>query len=365
MVDSANGPLTWSDAGGWLWDSYARGNGSLSVDSSTILEYRSWVSEPSLRQGSCSIGGDVDAVEASCTIMNGSEKFGYTVILSDERGNMLDSISGLLEQGESSGMINLSANGWEPLPGRSELTIRAIDSRGIEFSSDSNTFEVRRTDWNVGLVGLEIIGTGPEQELFILTKRDNHQILDGSICIITILAGNTFSAEYVVDMSESSALAPRPAIDRPNVADGVELVATITCEFPWDIDSDPSDNEARIILSGSGESEGGFSDSSTAIASASLVIGISIAFAWMARNFRESKEMMERTRLAVEKKALEKKANVAKKMDSPSQKVVQEEDVVDNLGNITEVPTEEIPSEIEDSLIDSFEERLNRLKSDK
>ena len=56
---------------------------------------------------------------------------------------------------------------------------------------------------------------------------------------------------------------------------------------------------------------------------------------------------------------------MAKKMDSPSQKVVQEEDVVDNLGNITEVPTEEIPGEIEDSLIDSFEERLNRLKSDK
>ena len=166
-------------------------------------------------------------------------------------------------------------------------------------------------------------------------------------------------------MSESSALAPRPAIDRPNVADGVELVATITCEFPWDIDSDTSDNEARIILSGSGESEGGFSDSSTAIASASLVIGISIAFAWMARNFRESKEMMERTRLAVEKKALEKKANMAKKMDSPSQKVVQEEGVVDNLGNITEVPTEEIPGEVEDSLMDGFEERLNRLRSDK
>ena len=365
VVDSANGPLTWRDAGGWLWDSYSRGNGSLSVNSSTILEYRSWVSEPSLRQGSCSIGGDVDAIEASCTIMNGSEKFGYTVILSDERGNMLDSISGLLEQGESSGMINLSANGWEPTPGRSELTIRAIDSRGIEFSSDSNTFEVRRTDWNIGLVGLEIIGTGQEQEVFILTKRDNHQILDGSICLITILAGNAFSAEYLVDMSESSALAPRPAIDRPNVADGVELVATISCEFPWDIDSDPSDNEARIILSGSGESEGGFSDSSTAIASASLVIGISIAFAWMARNFRESKEMMERTRLAVEKKALEKKANMAKEMDSPSQKVVQEEGVVDNLGDITEVPTEEIPDQVDDNSMDSFEERLNRLRSDK
>ena len=365
VIDSTSGPLPWSDAGGWLWDSYTRGNGSLNVDPSTILEYRSWVSEPSVRQGSCSIGGDVYAVEASCTIMNGSEKFGYTVILSDDRGNMLDSISGLLGQGESSGMINLSADGWSPVPGTSELTIRAIDSRGVEFSSDSNTFEVRRTDWNIGLVGLEIIGTGQEQEVSILTKRDNHQILDGSVCIISIQAGNAFSAEYIVDMSESSALAPRPVIDRPDVADGIELVATISCEFPWDIDSDPSDDEARIILSGSGESEGGFSDSSTAIASASLVIGISIAFAWMARNFRESREMMERTRLAVEKKALDKKADLAKKRESTSQIVVQDESVVDNLENVPEVPTEEVSNDVEDSPMDSFEERLNRLRSDK
>ena len=365
VIDSSGGSLPWSETGGWLWESYTRGNGSLNVDQSTTLEYRSWVSEPSVRQGSCSIGGDVDAVEASCSIMNGSEKFGYTVILSDDRGNMLDSISGLLGQGESSGMINLSADGWSPIPGRSDLIIRAIDSRGVEFSSDSNTFEVRRTDWNIGLVGLEIIGTGQEQEVSILTKRDNHQILDESVCIISIQAGNTFSAEYMVDMSESSALAPRPVIDRPDVADGVELVATISCEFPWDIDYDPSDDEARIILSGSGESDGGFSDSSTAIASASLVIGISIAFAWMARNFRESREMMERTRLAVEKKAQEKKANVTNKSEAPSQKIVQEDDVENNLENLTEVPTEDMSGEVEDNSLDSFEERLNRLRSDR
>ena len=75
VIDSASGPLSWSDAGGWLWGSSTLGNGSLNVDQSTTLEYRSWVSEPSVRQGSCSIGGNVDDVEASCTIMNGSEKF--------------------------------------------------------------------------------------------------------------------------------------------------------------------------------------------------------------------------------------------------------------------------------------------------
>ena len=80
----------------------------------------------------------------------------------------------------------------------------------------------------------------------------------------------------------------------------------------------------------------------------------------MARNFRESREMMERTRLAVEKKALEKKANLAKKRESSSQ-VVQDESVVDNLENDPEVPTEEVSNDVEDSPMDSFEERLNRL----
>jgi hypothetical protein len=356
VIDSETGILPWSDAGGWLWDSEVGNNGSLSIDSSAMLEYRSWVSEPSVRSGSCSVGGSVDSVQASCTVMNGSEKFGYTVILSDDRGNMLDSISGLLGPGESSGMINLSTGQWNPLPGRSELTIRAMDSRGIEFSSDSNTFEVRRTDWNVGLVGLEIIGTGDEQEISILTKRENHQILDGSICIIDIEAG-TFTSEYVVDMSESSALAPRPSIDRPDVRDNVELVARISCEFPWDMDSDPSDDEARIILSGSDNSEGGFSDSSTALASASLVIGISIAFAWMARNFRESREMMEKTRQAIEKKALERKSKAVKKSE-------EAEDKKDEQGEIDELP-EEVPTEVKEPIIDSFEQRLNRLRSEK
>ncbi len=364
VIDSANGPLQWSDAGGWLWDSYTGGNGSLSVNPSTILEYRSWVSEPSLRQASCSLGGSVNSVEASCTIMNGSDKFAYTLILSDDRGNMLDSISGSLGAGESSGMLNLSADEWNPLPGRSELTIRAIDSRGIEFSSDSSTFEVRRTDWNVGLVGLEIIGTGQDQEVSILTKRENHQILDGSICVIDIEAG-AFTAEYIVDMSESSALAPRPTIDRPDVKDGVELVAKISCGFPWDVDSNPSDDEARIILSGSDESVGGFSDSSTALASASLVIGISIAFAWMAKNFRESREMMEKTRQAVEKRALEKKANMTKKAKDLDDKISKEEEIPRPPEEVSKEAGGEVPVEGKEDLLDSFEQRLNRLRSEK
>ena len=109
IIDSENGLLQWSDAGGWLWGSGAGGNGSVNVNSSTILEYRSWVSEPSFRQASCSVGGSVNSVEASCTILNGSDKFAYTLILSDDRGNMLDSVSGLATFFEEVHVASLTA----------------------------------------------------------------------------------------------------------------------------------------------------------------------------------------------------------------------------------------------------------------
>ena len=121
-------------------------------------------------------------------IMNGTGKFEFTIILSSDKGEMIDSVSSEVDSGLASGIINLSADDWSPEPGISELTIRVIDSRGVEVSSTSKLFDVRRTDWNVGLVGLEIVGTGEGQEISILTKRSNQQILDESICSITVEA---------------------------------------------------------------------------------------------------------------------------------------------------------------------------------
>ena len=95
-------------------------------------------------------------------IMNGTEDFEFTIILSDDK-EMIDLISSEVGSGLASEMINLSADGWSPEPGLRELTIKVLDSR-VEVSSTSKLFDVRRTDWNVGLVGLEIVGTGAGQK---------------------------------------------------------------------------------------------------------------------------------------------------------------------------------------------------------
>ena len=45
------------------------------------------------------------------------------------------------------------------------------------------TYEIRRSDWNVGLVGLELDGQGQDQKIKILTNRLNQNLLENADCI--------------------------------------------------------------------------------------------------------------------------------------------------------------------------------------
>jgi hypothetical protein len=281
-------------------------------------------------------------------------------MLIDDLGNMMQSESGSVGR-NSSALVNLTSEEWEPTPGNREVSVRLLDSRGILVSSYSQIYEVRRTDWNVGLVQLELEGQGSSQKIEISTRRDNYELLpSGTRCSVSIVAGQ-YSSVHIVDMTSANALAPKPSIDRPDVDDDIEMIATISCDFPWDQDSDPSDDEARIVLSGGDDFEGGISDSSTALAAAAIVIGTSIALSWMVSNYREGREMMEKTRLAVEKKAKEKKAAV-------EERLVESEEEASQQTSDEEEPQDEASEDSDSSELrqdDSFESRLNRLMGER
>ena len=193
------------------------------------------------------------------------------MLLIDDEGSVLDSFSGSLAANDSMGPINLSAEDWRPDPGERTLTIRLLDAKGREVDSAHKTFDIRRSDWNVGLVGLELEGQGADQKIKVLTKRVNENLLTGADCTISLSAGSHYS-EHVIDMSQ--VYVPTPSIDRPDVADGTEAVVRIDCAFPWDIDSDPEDDEARIVLSGASVIDQGLDDMYTGALAALLVIGV-------------------------------------------------------------------------------------------
>ncbi len=142
-------------------------------------------------------------------------------------------------------------------------------------------------------------------------------------------------------------------VSRPSVSqDGEELVVTIGCSFPWDIDSNSNDNEGRVILSGGAVEPSRFPDLGTSVAAAVLVIGVSVALAWIIRNNREGKQLMEMAMSAAEEKMLSKEIPP----ELPEEKVAESDTPLEE--------SEVAESEPEPGPEDEFEARLRRLMRD-
>ena len=361
VVDDIQSSLQWDVQGGWVWQASLESTGTgLTVNSETVLPYTAYVIEPALRYATCSITGNVVSVSAECTVANGTEPFSYTVILIDDQGKLLDSFEERLGANVTSGQVNLSATSWNPQPGMRSLIIRLLDERGIVIASDTNTFEIRRNDWNIGLVGLELEGEGESQKIKVLTKREYHHLLTDADCSILVVAGS-HTATHEIDFSKT--YPPEPKLDRPSLddaPDGTEIIVTVQCYFPWDIDSDPSDNEAKLILTGgSVNNESGF-EWGTAIGSAVLVIALALTLTWILYNQRERKKLLDMTESILSKKKQEQNLP---QPPPPSEKIpkenIQEYPVTKEESDSRE-PVEEVPEVIEEQLND-FESRLKRL----
>jgi hypothetical protein len=155
---------------------------------------------------------------------------------------------------------------------------------------------------------------------------------------------------HQVDLTGSFASAFE--IDRPEAAqDGDELVVTIGCAFPWDVDSNPSDDERKLILAGGISVSSKYPEGGTSLAAAMLVIGVSVAIAWIVRNYREGKELMEMAMAAAEEKMAERAVNEIVE-EEPEEEPAEEEVVA---------PSEPEPESLPE---DEFEARLKRLMGD-
>ena len=351
VMDDAQFNLDWDLQGGWVWQAVSNGVGTqLTVDSDSVLPYSAYVIEPSSRFATCTIDGSAVSVDAECQVGNGTESFAFTVMLIDDEGSMLDSHDGFVAANTTSDQINLSAATWNPSPGMRTLTIRLLDERGALVASAERDFEIRRTDWNVGLVGLEIEGEGASQKIKVLTKREYHHLLTDADCSIEVTAGS-HSAIHSIDVT--GIYPPEPKLDRPDVEDGTEMIVTIQCLFPWDEDSDSSDDEARLILSGGSIESGDGFEWVTALGSAGLVIVLALTLTWILYNQRERRKLLEMTESVIQKKSKGKTPElpeVPKPVAEPS--VAAPQPVVE--------PTEEVP-EIEERNLDEFENRFKRL----
>ena len=355
VVDDNSGEfLEWSGMG-WLLPIESSTNGSLTIDGSTSLGYMLSSSESKVRNAMCSISGHFEDVLASCSISNGSYEFEFQVLLISDDGTVLDVKYGSLGENESAQFINLSGAEWSPEPGKRSIGIRLLDEKGRLVTVSERTFEVRRSDWNVGIGDVELVGEGEDQQINVPTKRLNENVLIDADCIITMSAGDYYS-EHLVDMTQ--AFVPAPKFDRPDVEDGEELVVTIGCSFPWDIDSDSSDDEKSLVLSGGSALEDKFGEFGTGLLAAFLVIGLYLGLSWIASNQKEGKRLMALAQAAIDEKIAEREAESNLEAD--------EED-----SDGSEETSERTPEESEEDEVefiqqeaeggDEYDQRLRRL----
>ena len=311
VVQGPSGELEWTEMG-WLLPITDSGDGAISIGG-TELSYEAYPIEIPIRQVSCALTGESDAnrdifiqnplsssdILFSCQIYSGSGSIGFTALLIGDDGLMIDSIVGTVGDNESVESLNLSAQGWSPDPGVRGLEVRIIDEKGHHLGSHFWEFDIRRSDWNVGLVGLELQGQGEDQKIKVLTKRSNENLLEDAECLVTLVAGAEEST-YLIDMTQ--VYVPTPSIDRPDIEDGREVVVTIGCSYPWDIDANANDNEARLVLSGGSIDDSSFSGFNTGALTAILVVGVYIGLARMAANSRERERLMQLAQQAIERK---------------------------------------------------------------
>jgi len=352
-----------SDDGGWLWTVPTMdSNGELEVDG-VMLDYWARVRDPPTRQGTCTINTLYSTPQATCTINNGTTEIGWTAILRDETGMVIDYKSGHLLPNTSrsaDSKINLSAESWNPGPGEHTLKATLLNENGAIIAESSRVVTVRDTSWNLGITAVEIRENSGVQEIVISISRQNRSKFADANCFIQLDAtGWDDGARHRIDVGGD--LAPQITIERPELPVGTTINIELQCESPWDQDSDSSDNTNLIVL------PAGIAAPSEGLDFAMLLGSLVIVFGTMG--------LLGMIRPDSGPRQVEKRMRVRKK-STPKTKVQRkeiEEDQDIHLEAIDEDPEpmveiETEPEEIEEQVaeipspVDEFEARLQRLR---
>ena len=167
---------------------------------------------------------------------------------------------------------------------------------------------------------------------------------------------------HIVDITDN--FAPEPLIERPgSLEDGIEVSVRLTCSFPWDGDSDSSDDVSRVILTGAAGTDSRSEDFRTGAISAVLVIVLGGVIIASRRSRAQQRELEEMAKRILEERAARRKPVRDADNPVPSRIAeVAEEDVLPDPKGAVEHELDEKPTDNDsDDDLDEFERRLNRL----
>ena len=370
VIDIAtNAQLEWDPLGFWTLpesDDMLE-MGSVVIDETDTLPYMIKVIDSTSRVPVCSLFGTYGSMGSVCLIGEGDDSVEIYGMLVDERGRLVDSNNISLQSGLP-GYLNMSYDSWAPTPGAKTISVRIYDEFGRLLLVKTQDIQIRHSDyWNLGIVGLELdppsYDPGAEsQGIRVLISRDGLQSYDGLECKLLLQAPGIQDRAHSIDVAGT--FAPEPLIERPgSLDDGVEVTVSLACEFPWDQDSDSSDNLQRIILAGEANSDSRSEDFRTGAISGVIVIIIGGMFILNSRSRGQQKDLEEMARKIIRDREVRRQKAVEKSRPKPKVAAVVEEQMPVQEEQQSPVPQTQVEQEnnYDHDDLDDFERRLRRL----
>ena len=370
VIDIAtNAQLEWDPLGFWTLpesDDMLE-MGSVFIDGMDTLPYMIKVIDSTSRVPVCSLFGTYGSMGSVCLIGEGDDSVEIYGMLVDERGRLVDSNNISLQSGLP-GYLNMSYDSWAPTPGAKTISVRIYDEFGRLLLVKTQDIQIRHSDyWNLGIVGLELdppsYDPGAEsQGIRVLISRDGLQSYDGLECKLLLQAPGIQDRAHSIDVAGT--FAPEPLIERPgSLDDGVEVTVSLACEFPWDQDSDSSDNLQRIILAGEANSDSRSEDFRTGAISGVIVIIIGGMFILNSRSRGQQKDLEEMARKIIRDREVRRQKAVEKSRPKPKVAAVVEEQMPVQEEQQSPVPQTQVEQENnnDNDDLDDFERRLRRL----
>ena len=194
---------------------------------------------------SCSSSMNDTVIESVCFVSNGSTEMAYTLMIIDDKGSLIHIETGIAI--EDSAVTIYSNASWTPNVGTRSYTITVHDRNGIIIETSTKEYDIRDTEWNIGISQFEINGIGDDRKISLTTTRTNKSKIETVRCTVSYSSGEWMLTQ---DIDMGGLLNPTVEVLIPSsINDGDQITATIGCSSPWEVDSNPEDNERSLIVS--------------------------------------------------------------------------------------------------------------------
>jgi len=236
--------------------------------------------------------------------------------------------------------FELNVTGWMPSPGSQDITVKVVDSYGRVLVEDSISAIARYPGWNVGIFDFTADG-----ELKIKIQRTGDwSALDGVNCHVSVssLDGDwNGKLVRVIDVAQGST-PPVVTIPAPSqLAKDDQLIATVRCDSPYDLDDDILDDEATTFYT---------PNSIAIVESSDLIVALGVAFLLIVVAYLAGVMKPQ----GATKEAPKKKTQPIEK-PRPVEQTPAEEEEIDEFSFELDEPVEELTSEMTQAHAEAIE----------